>query len=193
MEENFFSQKMAIKSDEELKAILSNKQDYQKEALSAALWELEKRGKDDYVAPAKEDMLQQTRVTQTQRLPEDNYTDDPDAPELYPKWSIWVMGIFFAPIFAGIMLAMNLKRVEKNKPLILAVALGVIPIILLMAIPMQSRGLTYLINAAATVAMVEGIWRREIGELKYRKRSTVVPFVIAVTIAALVVTAIFYM
>ncbi len=193
MKNNFFSPKMAIKSDEELKAILNNKQDYQKEALNAATWELEKRGMSDYVAPVKKDTLPETGVTETRNRQEDNYTDDPDAPELYPKWSIWVMGVFFAPIFAGIMLSMNLKRIEKQSFMILAIALGIIPVILLTVIPLQSRGLTYLLNGAATIAMVELIWKREIGELKYRKRSTVAPFIIAVALVVLVLTAIFYL
>lgn len=191
MKENFFSPKMALKSDEELKAIINNKQDYQKEALMAAMWELEKRGKGEATEPIKAEIWQKAQLEEKQYRQENNYTDDPNAPELYPKWSIWFLGIFFAPVFAGIMLAMNLQRLEKRKYLFLSIALGIVPFIILASLPVQSKGFTYLINGAATITMVEVIWNREIGELKYRKRSAFIPILISILITVLIVVIIF--
>ncbi|MBK3519893.1 rhomboid family intramembrane serine protease [Carboxylicivirga marina] len=67
--ENIFSQKMADKSDLELKEILENRYDYQEEAFSAALYEVEKRRKAKvYNTPAE--------TTSEQKLKEEEEAEE---------------------------------------------------------------------------------------------------------------------
>lgn len=68
MKENYFSKKMSEKSDSALKSFIKNKDQFQKEAVLAAQWELEKRGlveKQNDEEDIEPDITAESKVTST--------------------------------------------------------------------------------------------------------------------------------
>lgn len=194
MNKNSFSQVMATKTTAELENITKEQSQYDEEAVDAAIWELEKRKTAEGLKSAEPAPPQEQ-----QKHKKSNYTDDPNAPLLYPKWSIWVISVLFTPLFGGIMMAMNFKRAEKPKQVTIVLAFSVIFTIVafLSADFIQSqsgtpRNWTNLMNIMGAVVLNQYFWKVQIGEtFKYRKRSPLVPFIISIAIAALILWAAF--
>ncbi|WP_422356771.1 hypothetical protein [Roseivirga pacifica] len=187
---------MANKSNQQLEEIISKKGDYQKDAVLAAIWELEKRGSGG----AEKVELQTAPVVEPVSVKsEPQYTDDPFAPELYPKWSIWVISVLFTPLISGIMLTMNINQINKKKEsrLVLTFSILFTAIVLFVVNYAQTQytapsSLTNMLNLIGGAVLVEYFWKKHIGlELKYRKRSPLIPFIISISITALLIWAMF--
>ncbi len=98
--ENYFSPKMVNKTESELREYIENKSQFQEAAVLAAIWELEKRGQGGDDTQTAEKQIEEIKVNKQEQVEtikkENNYTDDPNAPRLFPKWSIWVFSVLFA-------------------------------------------------------------------------------------------------
>lgn len=187
---------MAEKSTAELKLILEKRGDYQEEAIEAVVWELGKRGNENYDHIAQQIELKRAEKEEINKN-ESKYTDDPNAPELYPSWSIYVMAGLFTPFFAGIMMAMNFKRVGNRRqiPIVLGFSLLFTVLVGFFVDIASSKfntpsSLTYLLNLIGAGFLGEYFWNRKLGKnIQYRKRSTFIPFALAVLFSAIVIWA----
>ena len=208
MKQNYFSPKMAAKTTEELEAVIANQREYQKEAVLAATWELEKRGvnlfekkQDDEpvhenVAPA----MSSPQVSEGHDIPaplveetpplkrESHVTTNPNAPKLYPKWSLWVIGVLVLPIFASIMMAMNIYSARKEaKHMYLILALGFLPFLFILIFPLAAGTYSYIINIAATGLIIYLGWDKVLGKtFKYRLRSPLIPISLSIAFVILI-------
>ncbi len=121
--------------------------------------------------------------------------DDPNAPELYSQYAIFGFSFFFSPIFSSVLMAMNLKRLEKLRLIVPIVLFGVICNIvamLIMQTKLSSVWAIYIFNALISTVFAYYIWPRSIGsKLKYRRRSTLIPRIIGLTISGIIVWSIF--
>ncbi len=196
MNENFFSKKMATKTKSELEAILNNKGKYQEDALLAATWELEKRGSEEYKA-VEQEIIEQKSEREERKKKESNYTDDPNAPQLYPKWSIWVISVLFTPFIGGIMMAMNFKRTENKKQIPIVLTFSIIfTVLVLVSVNYlrseftTSTNWTNLFNLFGGAVLSEYFWKKQIEtNTKYRKRSPLIPFIISIAVTAFFIWA----
>jgi hypothetical protein len=66
--ENYFSKKLKNKSNSELRQYIENKRQYQKEAVQAAIWELESRGEKNEEASKIEEEIQKESETKERSL-----------------------------------------------------------------------------------------------------------------------------
>lgn len=189
MKENFFSKRMSTKTTSELEEILHNKSQYQEDAILAVTWELEKRGSSEYNELAQEILVQRTQREEINKKVS-NYTDDPNAPQLYPKWSIWIISVLFTPLIGAIMMAMNLKRTEQKKqvPIVLAFSIIFVAIVIMTVNYMttkfnSSTNWANILNFIGAAVLSEYFWKKHIGtEFKFRKRSPLIPFLISISI-----------
>ena len=185
---------MAEKSDSDLQYVLDNQEDYQQAAVEAAASELERRGATDIEVievpkPSKASFNETFEV----KKKKSNYTDDPNAPELYPKWSIWVMSGLFSPLFGGIMMAMNFNRTGDKKQIPIVIGFSILFLFLVVTIVEYaqehttiSSNLTNLLNLGGAAVLDFYFWNSFIGkEFKYRKRSPLIPIIIGVVISGL--------
>lgn len=69
--ENYFSKKLKNKSDFELRQYIENKEDYQKEAVQAAIWELESRGEKSEEASKIEEEIKKDSEKEKTPIPPD--------------------------------------------------------------------------------------------------------------------------
>lgn len=213
MKQNYFSPKMAAKTTEELRTVMANQRDYQKEAVLAATWELEKRGvnpfeekQDDELtlekaAPAesspqvREGSGISTPLVEDKPAPrrESHVTTDPNAPRLYPKWSLWVIGALVLPFFASIMMAMNIYSARKEaKHMYLALVLGIIPFLIIVLLPFTAGTPSYIINIAATGVILHLSWDKLLGaDFKHRLRSPLIPIFLSAAFVILMVWLLF--
>lgn len=199
--ENYFSSKMVNKSDSELQEYIDNKSQFQEEAVSAAIWELEKRGKvgvDAQSVNVQIEIKREQKLEQEEQIKKEiNYTDDPNAPRLFPKWSIWFFSVLFAPIFGGFLMAMNFKETKQKKLIgmvlgfsIVFTAIVIITVTKVREMNNTSYNLTYLMNLVGGLILDQYFWNVKLGkDLKYRKRPVWIALIISAAIAGLMIWA----
>ena len=188
---------MAERTSAELEQILEKKEDYQAEAIEAVIWELEKRGRENYSLVTQQIEEQRTEKEERKRK-ESNYIEDPSAPKLYPKWSIYVMAGLFTPFFAGIMMAMNFRIIGNRKqiPIVIGFTLLFTVLVGFFADIASTKlntpsSLTNFLNLIGAGFLGEYFWNRKLGKnIKYRKKSTLFPFALAIAFTAIVIWAI---
>lgn len=121
---------MAHKSDAELMLYINNAERYTQEAVSAAIAELQKRGKEISTAEAaaisaRIESRQQELIQQEKRSFEfispwnnENIVEDERAPQLYSPRAIYIFSILFSLVAGSILLAMNVKDKKARWPII---------------------------------------------------------------------------
>ncbi|MEM6736841.1 MAG: hypothetical protein AAF620_12325 [Bacteroidota bacterium] len=186
-EQNRFSEKFSEKSTIELESMVGNN-DYQKDAQLAAAWELKHRGKisADYIPRDPEPVKSEKVETQTKEA--SNVTNDPNAPMLYHSMFILVYGALFSVFFRGILLALNLRTLNKTKlawgALIASFLYSGVQITVLNLLD-QNSTLTVLISMLGVFLMEKIFWGNQMEKnLKFRKRSVWTPLIIAILIYA---------
>ncbi|MBV6645965.1 MAG: hypothetical protein KI790_10975 [Cyclobacteriaceae bacterium] len=186
-EQNRFSKKFAEKSTSELENIVGNN-DYQRDAQLAAAWELKHRGEisEDDIPGEPEPV--KTEKVQIQAKEASNVTDDPSAPLLYHSKFILVYGALFSVFFGGILLAMNLRTLNKTKlawgVLIASFIYSGVQITVLNLLD-QNSTLTVLISMLGVYLIEKIFWVNQVEKnLKFRKRSVWTPLIIAILIYA---------
>lgn len=184
---------MINKTDDELRIIIDKRSQFQKEAVLAAIWELEKRNKADSEIKDiesqllfKEDNFPEKAEVKEQK--DSSITDDPNAPLLFTSKYIVFYGGLFSVFAGGILMAMNFSRLNKVGmvwlTIITALSYSVIQVIILeklnissLAVPLSFLGM-YLLEAI--------LWKNKVPkDLKYRKRNIWVSLTIGLLITGL--------
>jgi hypothetical protein len=199
--ENYFSPKMTTKTDAQLREYVENQSQFQEAAVLAAIWELDKRGKSGQDTQIAEKQIEEKNIKKQEQIKtidkEKNYTNDPNAPRLFPKWSIWLFSILFAPIFGGVLMAMNFYETKQKKDIGLVLGFSIIftaVVIYLVNEIRQTTGTSYnitlFLNSIGGLVLDQYFWNIRIGKnLKYRKRSLLIAFIISTVILGFMIWA----
>jgi hypothetical protein len=112
--ENYYSKSMVQKSDKELQEYVNQKDDFQEEAVLAAIYELEKRGAlSTAITTLKEALSSNLKVVEK---PSGNTASKNNAiPLIYSNNFILIFGVLFSVFGAGILIAMNFMQLKKVK------------------------------------------------------------------------------
>jgi Tol biopolymer transport system component len=148
-QENFYSPKMILKTEDELRDYIDNQDHFQKEAVLAAIWELEKRGIPiENSAQIKEEITANIPEIsmETATAPIEN-TKQTETPELYSTQFILIFGLF-SLLGGGILMALNFMQLKNVKAARLVVIVAVI-YSLLTGIALQSFGITNMFISLA--------------------------------------------
>jgi Tol biopolymer transport system component len=148
-QENFYSPKMILKTEDELRDYIDNQDHFQEEAVLAAIWELEKRGIPiENSAQIKEEITANIPEIsmETATAPIEN-TKQTETPELYSTQFILIFGLF-SLLGGGILMALNFMQLKNVKAARLVVIVAVI-YSLLTGIALQSFGITNMFISLA--------------------------------------------
>ena len=127
--DNQYQALMTSKSDEQLKNYLVNSEKYTKEAVTAAIQELQNRGKE-----VSEEELNEIKLTLEAKKKKENaemakmrtnpwtknVVTDPDAPAFYSQRAIWGFSVIFTVVFGAALLSSNLKDKGNSRWVVLA-------------------------------------------------------------------------
>ena len=109
--DNQYQALMTSKSDEQLKNYLVNSEKYTEEAVTAAIQELRKRGKEFseeelHEIKLKIEAIRKKENDEAVEMRRNSWTmkvvTDPEAPALYSQRAIWGFSVFFALIFGAV-------------------------------------------------------------------------------------------
>ena len=201
--ENEYSRQIKRKADEELLEILQHYEAYREDLLQAVIWEAEDRQlevqlpqtaldavaqfhaeheKEKALAKAEAERLAMLEKKEA-AVPENAETGE----KLFSQSAILGFSLFFSPISAGILLAMNMKRLQRKgivQVIIFAVVFTLFQGYVSMRLQ-QGSILTLLINVAGALIMSELMWNQFIGKrIPYQRRSILIPLLIAIAIVA---------
>ncbi len=164
---------MASKTDQELVDYLIDIRDYTADEITAALEELQKRGK----RYNDEQLIYFQAVIKRKKLEE-----DPDTPRYYSQQGINLFVILFSVIGGAILLSFNLKnRVEKWS----VIGFGVTYFLFLRLVQtIHNDGLLILgLNAFSAVLLKYIFWNRYIGkDVFYLRKSLWIPLLITLVV-----------
>src|SRR5438105_8109614 len=142
---------MSKKSDEDLLEYVNNVSRYTPEAISSAIKELKKRGRElseielvKVETGLKEKIEHEKKETQTMSSNSwsKNIVTDSNAPAFYSQRAIWVFSVIFTVIFGAVLLASNLKEKKFKWTVIgFGIAYTSIAILILNILP-HNTGLT---------------------------------------------------
>lgn len=120
---------------------------------------------------------------------EPNIKNEENKPYLYSKSLILVFSLLFSPIFAAVLLMLNLKAIGKNKErfYVLLFAVGYLfttaAILQIFSLP---SNLTFIANVIGAAILNEYFWNKYIGrETQYVKKSWIKPALVSVAVALL--------
>lgn len=116
-----------------------------------------------------------------------NIQNEDEKPHLYSKWLILIFSLLFSPIFAAVLLMLNLKTIGKNKErfYVLLFAVGYLfataAILQVFNLP---PNLTFIANVIGAAILNEYFWNKYIGsEREYVKKSWIKPALVSVAVA----------
>jgi hypothetical protein len=201
--ENEYTRLAVRLNDDELLEHLQNFEKYQEALVQAVIWELDKRHIAYQISPSlqeSQDIFQQQQQSELEAaLKQQQTADETELSEseqvvfdekvvpLYSKSALLGFSLFFSPISAGILLAMNLKRLKKKgifQVMIFSIIFSVFQGYVSMSVEPGSM-ITILVNIAGALIMSELLWNQFIGKgYPYIRRSILIPLIIAVAIVA---------
>jgi hypothetical protein len=124
-----------------------------------------------------------------------NIVEDVNAPLLYSRQVIYTFSCLFSVIFGGILLSVNLKRVNRMDGIREVLAYSVAYTTTMFVILSQFQRntlLVLLISMAGSFALYNYFWKKYIGlETKYRTRPFFIPLMIGLVIMAIIFLMIF--
>ena len=166
---------MSKKETAELAEVIRNKNSELEEKVNAALNELKIRGieTENY-----KEIIKTTKKAVQE--------PDENSPTLYSDKVILTFSILFSVIFGGILLAINLKKVDKKKGImpviIFSVLYTALSIYILNLVNSGSSG-TLITGAIGALILNELFWKKYIGKgIVYHRKSFVKPLIIALII-----------
>jgi len=198
-----YAAKMLLKTDAALREYVTGHVQYREAAVLAALDELRRRGQpapeeaalrpDLEAGAAAQRILDDAAAAAAQRpatptaVPRAPDSDSPEAdgPELYSPVTIVVFSIPFTLVAGGVLLGINLWRLDRKRALLGLVAfisiylvLGLL--ILTWALPRFGMSMWYgpLFNLPAILVYVLWFWPRHVGTGSYRSRSWLLPLAV---------------
>jgi hypothetical protein len=189
---------VARMSDEELDEIILNYKTYQEELVQAVVWA--KTDKDENCRASSEvlayidSFLQQKEKEEAlirdkqQKIEEaEQRSREEQATPLFSQSAILGFSLFFSPISAGILLSLNLKRLQrKGIPQVMLFALVFTLFQGYVSMKVQTGGIMNLVvNVAGALIMSELLWKQYIGNRRdHPRRSIIVPLLICIVLLA---------
>jgi uncharacterized membrane protein len=141
-QENFYSPKMKLKTDDDLRDYIKNQDHFQEEAVLAAIWELEKRGIIIENSKQIKEQISNTipEISSKEEATSIPYTTGTKIPQLYSTQFILIFGLF-SLLGGGILMALNFMQLKNVKAARIAVIASLV-YSLLTGIALQSLGIT---------------------------------------------------
>ncbi|MBC8047077.1 MAG: hypothetical protein H7Y00_09805 [Fimbriimonadaceae bacterium] len=191
--ENEYSRTVAKKSNEELLDVMRDFEKYVNGFLQAAIWEIQNRklshpSLDRIQSNLEKEIIPAEVETKTERIETDRQNNSEAltvTTPLYSQMAILGFSLFFSPLTGGILLAINVFKVNKK---------GVLPVIIFSVLYTLLQGyaaikiptgnfISILLPVAGAIILSDVLWKKYIGKgVKFEKRSIVVPLVIALII-----------
>ncbi|MPL94484.1 hypothetical protein SDC9_40638 [bioreactor metagenome] len=127
-----------------------------------------------------------------------NIVTDVNAPQLYSRRTIYEFSLFFTVLFGGILLSVNLKKVNNEKAilpvLLFSVVYTALEIYITYLFPSAKGSIFLLINGIGAIVLPNNFWEKHIGiDFLYRTKPFLIPLIIGIIIAALFLWAMFAM
>jgi len=166
---------MAAKTDEELETYLIDIKKYSAAEVRTALAEQQKRGKQ----------YNQHQLNYMQQIIERKVlAEDPNTPILYAKETIFMFSFLCSVLFGAILLSINIKD-QRDKWVV--IGFGITYTVFMATIGANlAKGMAFIpivLSAIGGVILQSYFWNRYIGkDVLYKKKSVLVPFLIAVAI-----------
>jgi hypothetical protein len=179
--ENHFSRTMMDKSDEELKAIVGSENEYSREAVMAAQWEIERR--ERVVLEVVEE-----RIKEEQEAIGKTKSEAP--PKVYSELFLIIFGVLFSVVGSGILIAMNLLQINRRQQAVFAVLFS-FSFIIIQGVLLVSTGaiapfISIPTSMLGVILIQRMIWEKEYPKgLPIVKRSPWLPLAIGIVLTAL--------
>ncbi|WP_047450377.1 hypothetical protein [Alistipes sp. ZOR0009] len=179
--ENHFSRTMMDKSDEELKAIVGSENEYSREAVMAAQWEIERR--ERVVLEVVEE-----RIKEEQEAIGKTKSEAP--PKVYSELFLIIFGVLFSVVGSGILIAMNLLQINRRQQAVFAVLFS-FSFIIIQGVLLVSTGaiapfISIPTSMLGVILIQRMIWEKEYPKgLPVVKRSPWLPLAIGIVLTAL--------
>ncbi len=191
------------KSEEGLMDYLIHFNKYTSEAITTAVDELKRRGRNFTDEELKEIKIKiETRKNADNEddnpfVPSDswkkNVVTDPNAPLLYSKGTIRAFSLLFSTIFGAVLLSSNIND-SKRKWIVIGFGLiyTALTIVILNLIP-SNIFWGFLLNTAGGIGLTSTFWDKFVGkEIKYRSKPIWRPLIISIIITIPFLLAIIY-
>jgi len=196
---------MREKSNFDLQELVSEFPDEDKQRILAALRELDRRGAlysdnrklleelegaESISEPAGRLMI--APVTQFGIFRDPDIVDDVKAPVLYSRFSVRLFAILFSTLFGGILISINLKRLEKRREILFVLGFSLLYSYLVFyastIYPRNATTITLIMNLVGSLLLEEIFWKRYIGKhFKFRKQSIGGALLIGIGISVLLI------
>lgn len=197
-----YADKMARKTDAELRQYVTGRAQYRDDAVLAAFDELTRRGQphpdDALVRPELETVVRAqaevARAAEAQQLVEREATTEPEAanlPALYSQSTIAIFSLLpMSMIGGGVLLGMNMFRLGRKRAVLGLVAF-MVAYLFVMGSVMQwtvlQQGLDpfvagLLFNIPAILVYLRWFWPRYVQTEQYRSRSIIIPMLVSFAI-----------
>ena len=186
----------------QLKDIVINRNLYGGKTILAARKELEHRG----IVLSESELKQKEKVKKEiienakknssglkdyYRSFSDNIVTDKSAPQLYTRKTILIFSSLFFLLFGAITLSMNLYKLKKYKYiwLVLFYSIMFTGILIYLKGELNMKFSTFGSNLLGYAPIEFIVWKKLIGNTKYRKRDSTFPFIIGIILTALMIWA----
>lgn len=125
--------------------------------------------------------------SQDSSSPEANFENEANKPKLYSKTLIIVFSLLFSPIFAAVLLMLNLKAIGKNKErfyVLLFATVYLFATAAVLQIFSLPPNLTFIANVIGAAILNEYFWNKYIGrDTLFEKKSWIKPALVSVAVA----------
>ncbi len=190
-----FEKQMTNKSDDGLQEYIDNRTKYTREAVEAAIFELQKRGRifsDEDQANFRNEFQARFEATEKEEKQffgntwNKNVVTDENAPAYYSEKAIYIFTAFFSVLFGAVLLAINCRSTVTKKGVWEAIAFGIVytslQLWILSMIP-RNTGLTFAFSMGGAFLMNNFFWRKYIGkDTKYRTKPIWKPLIAGIII-----------
>ncbi|WP_129367419.1 hypothetical protein [Lutibacter sp. HS1-25] len=185
MTKNHYSKIIEKKSNLELENMISENSVYTKDAIQAAIWEIEKRKQNIENTPNSErkefesdrEIILQTEIIETESDDEEFVLDDPSLPELYTKNTIFFVSAIFSTFFGAVLLSSNLKYTKNSSKWIEVTLIGfAFSLLLFFLVIIFGLNLFIIVslNIFGSKVLTEHLWNRYIGkDFKHRSKKII--------------------
>lgn len=190
--ENFYESKMILKSDDELKNYIVNKDHFQEDAVLAAILELEKRAIEvEGIIKLKDELLdakgleEPTTFTQPETQTTSPYNE---LPELYSTRFIFIFGALFSVFGGGILMALNFMTLNNKKAarttVLASLGYSVVLVFLFDALGVTNALISLSTSILGIYLLDQFIWKKENPTtIEHKEKSILKPLIIGVLIA----------
>ena len=165
--------------EEKLREYIEKPEDFQDEAILAAIWELEgRRGLLKDEQELEKVINTRTSLTYKETIlnpPVENIPEEIHIPSLYSMRSIQLFSVLFSVLAGGILMAINFNRTNQKTAAYKVVGFSlfytVLSIYLFSLLGSQSPIISIVLNLAGALLIDELFWKKVLGrEFKFQKQ-----------------------